>query len=76
MSVEVVEGAWPGWSVSEVKQIVCRKEWATNKANDVYNAPEECLHDGLFPPLIPHIFPHSYCSIFLLTTWIYHQAQT
>ena len=57
MPVEVVEGTRPGWSVGEVEQIECGKEWAANKANDVYYAPEKCLDEGLSSPLVFHILP-------------------
>ena len=91
MSVEVVEGTRPGWSVGEVEQIECGKEWAANKANDVYNAPEECLHDGSSPPLIVSrqtrrlergSFTHDILTVYyystfsLCTTSILHQAKT
>ena len=67
MPVIIIEGTGPGWSVSKVKQIVCYKEWATNKADEVYNVPEECLHDGSQPPLTPSVFAMSSSTIFLLT---------
>jgi hypothetical protein len=53
--------------VSKVKEIVSGKEWATNKANDVYNAPQECLHYRSSPPLIPNS-PHSH-GMDLLSLW-------
>ncbi len=54
MPIIIVKGTRPSWSVTKIKKVICCKKWANNKADEVYNAAEECLHNLFIPPLSPY----------------------
>jgi hypothetical protein len=51
MPIIIVKGTRPSWPVTKIKKVICCKKWANNKADEVYNPAEECLHNLFVPPL-------------------------
>lgn len=45
MPIIIVKGTRPGWSMAKIKKVICCKKRAKNQANDIHNAPDECLHN-------------------------------
>ena len=51
MPIIIVKGTPPSGSVTKIKKVICCKKWPNNKADEVYNPAEECLHNLFVPPL-------------------------